>query len=58
MSAKTSHVDALIAEVEAAQAEPKTMETPDMKALPPGTEELFLQIFMFLLNWWKSRQAT
>lgn len=54
--AAQKHVDALISEVEAAQAAPKTMESPDgAQALPPGTEDLFLQIFMFLLNWWKSR---
>lgn len=49
-------VDALIAEVEAAQAAPKTMESPDgASAMPPGWEDLAMQVFLFLLGWWKSR---
>lgn len=57
MAAK-SHVDALIAEVEAAQAAPKTMESPDgAKAMPDGWEELAMQVFAFLLNWWRNRNA-
>lgn len=55
MAAKTNHVDAVIAEVEAAQAAPKTMESPDVGAMPPGWEDMAMQFFLFLLNWWKSR---
>jgi hypothetical protein len=50
-----SDVDALIAEVEAARASATAATGPGASALPPGTEDIIMAVFLWLLNWWKSR---
>lgn len=64
-TAKKQTIDELMAEVEACcppdvVAKAKAMAAPPegvaVAALPPGTEDLFMQIFLYLLNWWKSRR--
>ena len=58
---KKQTIDELIAEVEACcppdvAAKAKAMASAGATgALPPGWEDLAMQVFMFLLNWWRSR---